>query len=189
MDEENAHFSEYVSTLTLRDRECYFKKLTLTDGTTFTNPYTLTHWMDDLTGLPTVQWPDIYTYLIEKPSVYTQDKLKAYKSLDAYNYVLNGHVQDLQYYYLSDDFCFMRAQVLPSQRQGQKTRMYQAWAIVNRRSSYILTANCTCMAGLGSCCSHAAAVLFKVELFVRMGRAEASSHFRRMPLETNKERG
>ena len=36
MDEENAYFSADVSTLTLRDRECYFKKLTLTDGTTFT---------------------------------------------------------------------------------------------------------------------------------------------------------
>ncbi len=91
MAEENTSFSEYVRSLTLWDCECYFKKLTLTDGTRFADPYTLTHWMDDLTGLPTVQWPDIYTYLIEKPSVYTKEKLKTYKSLDAYDYVLNGH--------------------------------------------------------------------------------------------------
>ena len=36
-------------------------------------------------------------YLIEKLSVYMKDKGKTYKSLDAVNYVLNGHVQDLQY--------------------------------------------------------------------------------------------
>ncbi|CAK6975067.1 uncharacterized protein LOC123985951 [Scomber scombrus] len=56
---------------------------------------------------------------------------------------------------LSDDFCVVRSQVLPSQRQGQKTYMYQSWAVVTRRSSSILTANCTCMAG-GSesgCCT------------------------------------
>lgn len=147
MTGQNPSLPGYVRSLTAQDRECYFKKLTLTDGTRLPDPYTLTQWMEDLTGLPQVEWPDIYTYLIEKPSVYSREKLKAYKSLDAYNYVLNGHVQDLKYKYLSDEFCVVISEVLPSQRQGQKTTMYQAWVIVNRRNNYILTANCTCMAG------------------------------------------
>ena len=33
------------------------EKMTLADGTTFIDPHTLTDWMDDLTGLSTVQWP------------------------------------------------------------------------------------------------------------------------------------
>ena len=85
-------------------------------------------------------------YLIKKPNVYTKGKLKAYKQLDTY-YYLNRHVQNLQYTNLNDYFCVVRSQVLPSQIQEQNTRMYQAWDIVNRRSSYILMANCICMAG------------------------------------------
>ena len=63
--------SEYLRSLTVRDRDNYLKKLTLTDGTRLVDPYTITHWMDDLTGLtlPLIEWLDINTYLIEKPSV------------------------------------------------------------------------------------------------------------------------
>ena len=35
---------------------------------------------------PQVEYPDIFNLLIECPSLYTGESLKAYKSLDAYNY-------------------------------------------------------------------------------------------------------
>ncbi len=38
-------------------------------------------------------------------------------------------------------------EVLPNQRQGKNTSMYQAWVVINKREGYIHTANCTCMAG------------------------------------------
>lgn len=57
-------------------------------------------------------------------------------------------------------------QVLPSQRQGQKTTMYKVWVCLNKQHGWVLTCNCTCMAGLGSACSHAAALLFKLEAAV-----------------------
>ena len=83
MAKEDANLSKYVQTLTVRDRECYFKKLTLSDGTILTDPYALTQWKDDVTGLPSVEWPEIYSYLIEKPSVYSKEKLRAYKSFSS----------------------------------------------------------------------------------------------------------
>ncbi|KAJ8266320.1 hypothetical protein GJAV_G00129060 [Gymnothorax javanicus] len=45
-------------------------------------------------------------------------------------------------------FCALRAGVLPSQREGLKTKPYDAWVYVHRDLGYILTANCTCMAGV-----------------------------------------
>ncbi len=139
--------STYTSQLTVKDRENYFIKLTLSDGQQLPDPSGITEWEEDVTKWPDVQWPDIHLYLVEKPSVYTREKLRAYKSLNAYNYVMCGHVQSIQHHDIDPEFCVLRSKVLPSQRQGHKTEMYDAWAIVNRKENYILTANCTCMAG------------------------------------------
>ena len=124
MPKEGENLSQYVQTLTVWDRECYFKKMTLSDGTILIDPYVLTQWKDDMTALPSVEWPEIYTLFIEKPSVYSKEKLSAYKSLDAYNYVLNGHVQDLQYKDVSDEFCVVRAKVLPYLESNKELRLH-----------------------------------------------------------------
>ncbi len=80
--------------------------------------------------------------------IITRDKLKAYTSLDAYNFVLCGHVQDIQFHdFQVQDFVVLKTEVLPSQRQCKKTELYKAWLIVNKTNNCILTANCTCMAG------------------------------------------
>jgi len=47
--------------------------------------------------------------------------------------------------------------------------MYCVWVVIHIDNGWILTANCTCMAGLGSSCSHVAALLFKLE---------AAAHFK-----------
>ena len=39
------------------------------------------------------------------------------------------------------------SQVLPSQRQGQKQEMYDCWVAINKSLRWILTGNCTWMAG------------------------------------------
>lgn len=60
-------------------REDYVDKL---------DPYQLAadQWIDDISRWPPVEYPDLYTYLIETPGEFTKEKLKAFKSLEAYNY-------------------------------------------------------------------------------------------------------
>ena len=52
--------------------------------------------------------------------------------------------------------------MLPSQRQSDSATLYDAWVWLNK-DGWVLTGNCSCMAGLGSSCSHVAAILFKIE--------------------------
>ena len=35
---------------------------------------------------PPIEFPHVYTYLIDTPGEFTREKLKAFKSLQAYNY-------------------------------------------------------------------------------------------------------
>ena len=51
-------------------------------------------WSDDILALPSISWRDVTTYLIDTPSKFTNESLKAYKSLEAYDYFVCGHVQD-----------------------------------------------------------------------------------------------
>ena len=58
---------------------------------------------------------------------------------------------------------FFEFKVLPSQKQSQSSTMYNVWVCLQKGYGWVLTANCPCMAGLGSACSHVAALLFKIE--------------------------
>ncbi|ELT93593.1 hypothetical protein CAPTEDRAFT_211284 [Capitella teleta] len=165
--------SQYVGTLPDKDRLLYLEKLVLTSGEEIPDPYSISEadWIVDIREWPIISWPDIHGYLIDTPSLYTKEKLRAYKSLDAVNYVLCGHVQEIKYHGISpeSDFCLLRSLVLPSQRQGSSSTLYDAWVCISKSQGFILTANCTCIAGLASCCSHAAAILFKLEMAARTG--------------------
>ena len=50
----------------------------------------------DRTLWPQVEYPDIYNYLINAISPYTKEQLKAYKSLDGYNFFCQGWVRNLE---------------------------------------------------------------------------------------------
>ena len=45
-------------------------------------------WKDDVSLWPAVEFGQIYTYLIDSPGQFTREKMKAYKSLDAFNYYI-----------------------------------------------------------------------------------------------------
>ncbi|KAK0137740.1 hypothetical protein N1851_026044 [Merluccius polli] len=62
-----------------------------------------------------------------------------------------SRVRDTIFYKdIGKGFCALKAEVLPSQRQGKKTWLYKARVIYNKEKCYMHTANCTCMAGSSS---------------------------------------
>ena len=69
--------SIYLDNLEKDDQTRYLDKLA--------DPYNISEaWESNVLKLPDITWPDIYNYLIDNPSDFIRDKLRAYKSLDAY---------------------------------------------------------------------------------------------------------
>ena len=65
----------------------------------FIDPYSDFGVNDPFTGdddiLPAVSYPDIVNYLLFTPSAYTSEDMKSYKSLQAYNQVVEGWVRNV----------------------------------------------------------------------------------------------
>eukprot|EP00112_Aurelia_sp_Birch-Aquarium-sp1_P020389 Seg5241.2 transcript_id=Seg5241.2/GoldUCD/mRNA.D3Y31 product="hypothetical protein" protein_id=Seg5241.2/GoldUCD/D3Y31 len=119
--------SEYVERLEPEERKQYLSKLTLKSGEQLPDPFALEcGWNDDISNLPDLSWREVTEYLLDTPSVYTKESIK---SLEVYNYFTCGHVQDCFHHNISkeSEFCCIKSEVLPSQRQGQKTTLYKAW--------------------------------------------------------------
>ena len=57
-------------------------------------------------AIPKISLADIYNYLINTPSAYTHENLKAYKSLEAFNFTACNHVQDVFHYSFSKELKF-----------------------------------------------------------------------------------
>ena len=52
--------------------------------------------------------------------MYTREKLQAYKSLDAYEYVACGHVQNVKYHDIDSEFCVMKSEILKDKDTRQR---------------------------------------------------------------------
>lgn len=84
----------YLATLAEPEKRRYHEKLAILCASTgipsLPDPYSISEdkWMDDVGLWPPVEFGEIYTYLIDTPGLFTREKLKAYKSLDAYNYYI-----------------------------------------------------------------------------------------------------
>ena len=78
--------SAYVAPLDHEARKRYLGKL---KADSLPDPYSIPvgSWSDDVTKWPSIDFGDVYSYLIETTGPYTKEKLKAYKSLEAYNYL------------------------------------------------------------------------------------------------------
>ena len=99
---------DYTKTLEPDDKQLYYKKLRLKNWEQLPDPYSLSDgWSDNISMLPEVSWRDVSEYLIDSPSSFTKEAMKAYKSLEAYDYFMCGHVQYCFYHNISKDSQFV----------------------------------------------------------------------------------
>ena len=137
--------SSYFNSLSYIAQKPYLTKLNI-NGYTLEDPYAIegSLWSEDMSKWPDLQFSDIYMYLVDTEGYYTKEKLKAYKSLEAYNYFHNGYVRTV-YFYLSGKFGIHKAKVNPSQKAAEN--YHEPWVIICMQSGSVMTAHCTCMAG------------------------------------------
>lgn len=125
-------------------------------------------WENEPTKWPTLEYPEVYSYLVDSPGIYTKEAMKNRKSLEAHNQFISGWVRTVFHYKIPNtDFIVMKADVLPSQRVSEQP--HTPWVAINIASTNVINAHCTCMAGLGESCTHIGALLFKIEAAVRAG--------------------
>ncbi|KAG7471803.1 hypothetical protein MATL_G00101830 [Megalops atlanticus] len=91
--------------------------------------------------------------------------MKAYKSMEAYNFFVSGWVHDLGTKVLHNDCRLVFARVNRSQRSGETP--LKTW-IIAKQDGEVIAAHCNCMAGLSESCSHVGAILFSIEAGVKM---------------------
>jgi hypothetical protein len=103
-------------------------------------------WVDCVSKWPDVEFGEIYCYLIDNHGQFTRETLKAYRSLEAYNFFHSGWVHTVYYTNLGcADKCFLKAKV--NRSQAVTERPHEAWVCVKKKDGSILNAHCTCMAG------------------------------------------
>lgn len=140
--------SSYYRRLPSNDRVRYEQKLTCLGGCAIIDPFDPSNaglFNEEQRLYPQVTWPELHDYLINTPGLFIRERLKAYKSLEAYNYFISGKVTKVK-------VCQPRK--APSVRlllgrvtAGQKeSKAYDVW-VVAEQSGPILSAHCTCVAG------------------------------------------
>ena len=110
---------------------------------------------------PNVFYPDVYNYLISTPSEYTHEMLKAYKSMDGYNFFMNGWINNILVTMIDGTNKYIYTATV-KHSQTLSASPLKVW-VCCKLDGEVMAAHCTCMAGCGEACSHVAAVLFAAE--------------------------
>lgn len=126
-------------------------------GEVFQHPKLITEWVDDMKRWPPVTYGDIFNYMVLSVGV-DGASMKNFKSTEAYQYLHSGKVGRVLLHKVSDKKLFLKATVNPSQASSHS---HNAWVLITTEG-VVETTGCSCIAGLGRSCSHAAAILWKV---------------------------
>ncbi|XP_051805909.1 uncharacterized protein LOC127530192 isoform X1 [Acanthochromis polyacanthus] len=162
-----AQLSLEVAHLAGVHRDRYVQKLELAGLET--DPYLLPPLVfEDLINspvLPEFTPHDLYHYVINAVSPYTGADLKAYKSLDAYQFFVAGWVTGTKCYAYSGGTQYLiMAKVHHSQSLSEAP--LKPWVSL-KKDGTVTCGHCTCKAGLGEVCSHIAALLYALDSAVK----------------------
>ena len=150
----------------------YAAKL-IVGGIQIPDPLRLTQgWLSEEDGVrfwPVTLYADIFNFLAFHPNELASIDLSDYKTSKVYRYFSQGWLTPLQFHNINADnkLCLLRGTCGPSQRINDVP--HKLWLCLNKESGKIITAHCTCMAGLSQTCNHVAAALFRIESASRVG--------------------
>ncbi|XP_022785983.1 uncharacterized protein LOC111326282 [Stylophora pistillata] len=166
----NIQYSDYFVGLEGPVKSRYHGKITVCGF----DPYALrkSDFSENIELLPNVQYPDIVNYLVVQTSWATKTQMKAYKSMEAYNFFVSGWVNTLCMRSVDTDKVVVFARVNHSQRA--RDTPLRTWFLAEKCGT-VIAAHCDCMAGLCEGCSHVGAVLFAVEAGVRIRDSSTST--------------
>ena len=115
--------------------------------------------------LPPVEATDLVSYLVLETSFYTEQKFKAYKSLEAYNFKVSGFITSVQGCVVHEKY-IVTGKVRQSQRMNDP--LILIWVIAVKDGT-VNSSHCLgCKAGMAESCSHVASVLFYIEAWTRI---------------------
>ena len=129
------------------------------------DPVTIPDQQFDTECLPSIEAMDLLSYLVLETSFYTKEQFKAYKSLEAYNFLVSGFLTSIQGCIVAGKH-IVTGKVRHSQRMNDA--LISVW-ILAEKDGTVRSAHCLgCKAGLSESCSHVASVLFYVEAWTRI---------------------
>ncbi|KAG0437562.1 hypothetical protein HPB47_017385 [Ixodes persulcatus] len=93
------------------------------------------------------------------------EDVKAYKSLDSYNYLKSGWVGAVLVHEVDQGTVLLKGTVQGSQSVNGANNVW----VCAKKDGEVITGGCTCMAGKAQVCSHVGAVLWKVDFAATAG--------------------
>lgn len=148
------------------------------------NPFELEGFSSDLSCMPSFSLFDLFNYLVYQTANYDRKKLKAYKSCEDYRLFFDGYVENLMYTEVPEkNICVFKSAIKPTQKD--KTYLnkpfYDAWVIVDKQTSEVKMAYCTCIGGADGACRHIGATLYELEAYEVKSVTDGDNMWKKRP--------
>ena len=100
----------------------------------------------DMLAWPCVEYGHIFSYLIIRPGVYTQEQLLSWKQLEGYNYFQSYYVRTvwLRVFDVNKNICVLKAFFNLSQCTPDNAHEAR---VITKTDGTVITGHCTSMAG------------------------------------------